>query len=48
MTTKKEFFIANLSGGKDSSCMTLKLLEEGYPVDMILFYLFRNRIRETL
>ena len=34
---KKNFFVANLSGGKDSSCMTLKLLEEGYPVDMILF-----------
>ena len=37
MTVKKDFFIANLSGGKDSSCMTLKLLEEGSPVDMILF-----------
>ena len=37
MTVKKDFFVANLSGGKDNSCMTLKLLEEGYPVDMILF-----------
>ena len=37
INTKKDFFVANLSGGKDSSCMVLKLLEEKYPVDLILF-----------
>lgn len=29
--------IVMLSGGRDSSCLTLKLLKEGYPVDYIVF-----------
>ena len=30
-------YIALLSGGQDSTAMTLKLLEDGYPVDFIIF-----------
>jgi len=30
-------YIAMLSGGQDSTAMTLKLLEDGYPVDYIIF-----------
>lgn len=37
MENKPPFFICSLSGGKDSSAMLLRLLEENRPVDMILF-----------
>lgn len=28
---------ANLSGGRDSSCMVVKWLESGYDIDYIIF-----------
>lgn len=34
---KSPFYICSLSGGKDSTAMLLRLLEENLPVDMILF-----------
>lgn len=37
MENKTLFFVCSLSGGKDSSAMLLRLLEENRPVDMILF-----------
>ena len=37
MENKPPFFVCSLSGGKDSSAMLLRLLEENRPVDMILF-----------
>lgn len=37
MENKPLFFVCSLSGGKDSSAMLLRLLEENRPVDMILF-----------
>lgn len=33
----KRKYIVSFSGGKDSTCMLLKLLEENYPVDEIVF-----------
>lgn len=37
MTEKKKIFVASLSGGKDSTAMVLRLLEEKKPLDRILF-----------
>lgn len=37
MENKPLFFVCSLSGGKDSTAMLLRLLEEKRPVDMILF-----------
>lgn len=37
MNIKKKLYVASLSGGKDSTAMVLKLIEDGYPLDMILF-----------
>lgn len=37
MENKPPFFVCSLSGGKDSTAMLLRLLEENRPVDMILF-----------
>ena len=37
MTVKKDFFVCNCSFGKDSLAMLLRLLENGMPVDLILF-----------
>jgi len=34
---KKEIYILNFSGGKDSTAMLLKLLEEGKPIDYVVF-----------
>ena len=34
---KPDFWIVSFSGGKDSTAMLLRLLEEKWPVDMILF-----------
>ena len=34
---KSEKYIVALSGGKDSTAMLLRLLEESRPVDLILF-----------
>jgi 3'-phosphoadenosine 5'-phosphosulfate sulfotransferase (PAPS reductase)/FAD synthetase len=34
---KKPLYVVSLSGGKDSTAMLLRLLEEGRPVDLILF-----------
>ena len=37
MTVKKDLHIVNFSGGKDSTCLLLRLLESGMPVGIILF-----------
>lgn len=34
----EKFYIASISGGKDSICMGLMLLEKGYPVDDFIFF----------
>ncbi len=34
---KPKLHIVSLSGGKDSTAMLLRMLEEGMPVDIILF-----------
>ena len=34
---KERKYIVSLSGGKDSTAMLLRLIEEGYPIDLILF-----------
>lgn len=34
---KKPLHVVSLSGGKDSTAMLLRMLEEGMPVDIILF-----------
>ena len=34
---KEKKYIVSLSGGKDSTAMLLRLIEEGYPIDLILF-----------
>lgn len=34
---KKKFYVVSLSGGKDSTAMLLRLMEEGRPIDLILF-----------
>ena len=34
---KQKKYIVSLSGGKDSTAMLLRLIEEGYPIDLILF-----------
>ena len=34
---KPELHVVSLSGGKDSTAMLLRMLEEGWPVDIILF-----------
>lgn len=36
-SNKEKFYIASLSGGKDSTAMVLRLIEENRPIDMILF-----------
>lgn len=35
--TKPKLYIASFSGGKDSTAMLIRLIEEGYPVDKIVF-----------
>lgn len=37
MAIKEKLFVASLSGGKDSTAMVLRLIEEDYPLDLILF-----------
>ena len=37
MAEKKKIYVASLSGGKDSTAMVLRLLEEKKPLDRILF-----------
>ena len=34
---KRKFYVVSLSGGKDSTAMTLRLIEEKRPIDLILF-----------
>ena len=34
---KPKKYVVSLSGGKDSTAMLLRLLEEHYPVDLIIF-----------
>ena len=34
---KSKLYVASLSGGKDSTAMVLRLIEEGWPLDIILF-----------
>lgn len=34
---KRKFYVVSLSGGKDSSAMTIRLIEEKRPIDLILF-----------
>ena len=34
--SKPKLHIVNLSGGKDSTAMTIELIAKGYPVDIIL------------
>ena len=34
---KTPLHVVSLSGGKDSTAMLLRMLEEGWPVDIILF-----------
>ena len=35
--TKKKLYMVSLSGGKDSTAMLLRLIEEKRPIDLILF-----------
>lgn len=37
MTEKPKLHVVSFSGGKDSTAMLLRMLEEGMPVDIILF-----------
>ena len=37
MTVKKDLFVCSFSGGKDSTALLLRMLEEGMPIDIILF-----------
>lgn len=41
------FYTASISGGKDSICMGLMLLEKGYPVDDFIFFDFGVEYPET-
>ena len=34
---KEKLYVASLSGGKDSTAMVLRLIEEKWPLDLILF-----------
>lgn len=34
---KDKLYVASLSGGKDSTAMVLRLVEEKWPLDLILF-----------
>ena len=34
---KPKLHIVSLSGGKDSTAMLLRMIEEGWPIDIILF-----------
>lgn len=34
---KDTLYVASLSGGKDSTAMVLRLVEEGWPLDLVLF-----------
>ena len=34
---KPKLYVCSFSGGKDSTAMLLRLLEEGMPVDIVLF-----------
>ena len=34
---KEKIYVASLSGGKDSTAMVLRLIEEKYPLDLVLF-----------
>jgi len=34
---KEKLYVASLSGGKDSTAMVLRLVEEGWPLDLVLF-----------
>lgn len=36
-TIKEKLYVASLSGGKDSTAMILRLIEEKYPLDLVLF-----------
>lgn len=35
--SKKKLYMVSLSGGKDSTAMLLRLIEEKRPIDLILF-----------
>ena len=37
LNIKQKLYVASLSGGKDSTAMVLRLVEEKYPLDMVLF-----------
>ena len=45
---KKPFFVVNLSGGKDSTAMLLKLLEVGYPIDDVVTFITGFEFDEQL
>ena len=34
---KEKLYAASLSGGKDSTAMVLRLVEEGWPLDFVMF-----------
>ncbi len=34
---EKQFHAVSLSGGKDSTAMTLLMIERGMPIDMVLY-----------
>lgn len=35
--TKPKYYVANFSGGKDSTAMVLRMIELGYPLDEVIF-----------
>ena len=34
----REIHLVSFSGGKDSTAMLLRMIEEGFPIDAILFF----------
>ena len=36
VTPKDDFHAISLSGGKDSTCLTLLMIERGLPIDLVL------------
>ncbi len=45
---KKPYYVVNLSGGKDSTAMLLKMLEVGYPVNDIITFITGMEFDEQL
>ena len=35
---KRKYFVANISGGKDSMAMFLLIFIKGYPIDEVVFF----------